>query len=430
MSVAKILAVAEAEFRAMTRSKAFIISISLLPILILGLSFAQRQISDRADTSTKRFAVIDPSGRYYEAVADAARQRDAEMAALPQKANKPSFAPERVDIAGRALDDVRLALSERVRKEELFAFVELPADAASEKLRYYSDHPTYDDLRDWMSKILDDKVRADRYAEAHLDPALIAALANKVSAETLGLWSRDADGHIHPAEKQDEVRAVVIPMAAVFLLFFFVISSVQPLMSSVLTEKMSRISEVLLGSLTPTELMSGKLLGSVAVSLLLGVIYVTAGLSVAARIGFAGAVPPSLVAWFLVFLVLAMLLYGSVSMAIGAACNDVKDAQNLMIPMMLPLMIPMMVLLPVIQSPSSPFAVAMSLFPPATPLVMLLRVALHPTAPWWQVALGAALTMTTAAMCIWAAGKIFRVGLLAQGKSASLAQMARWIFSR
>jgi ABC-2 type transport system permease protein len=119
-----------------------------------------------------------------------------------------------------------------------------------------------------------------------------------------------------------------------------------------------------------------------------------------------------------------------VSMAIGAACNDVKDAQNLMIPMMLPLMIPMMVLLPVIQSPSSPFAVAMSLFPPATPLVMLLRVALHPTAPWWQVALGAALTMTTAAMCIWAAGKIFRVGLLAQGKSASLAQMARWIFSR
>ena len=429
MSLSKILAVAEAEFRALTRSKAFLISISLLPILILGLSFAQPQISKRADTSTKRFAVIDPTGRYYEAVADAARKRDADMAALPQKANKPSFAPERVDVAGRALDDVRLALSERVRKEELFAFVEIPADAANEKLRYYSDHPAYDDLRDWLAKTLDDKLRADRYAEAHLDPALIAALGNKVSAETLGLWSRDADGHIHPAEKQDEVRAVVIPMAAVFLLFFFVISSVQPLMNSVLTEKMSRISEVLLGSLTPTELMSGKLLGSVAVSLLLGVIYVTAGLSVAARMGFAGAVPPSLVAWFLVFLVLAMLLYGSVSMAIGAACNDVKDAQNLMMPMMLPLMIPMMVLLPVIQAPSSPFAIGMSLFPPATPLVMLLRVALHPTAPWWQVALGAALTMMTAAMCIWAAGKIFRVGLLAQGKSASLAQMARWIFS-
>ena len=116
-------------------------------------------------------------------------------------------------------------------------------------------------------------------------------------------------------------------------------------------------------------------------------------------------------------------------MAIGAACNDVKDAQNLMLPVMLPLMLPMMTLLPVIQSPSSPLAVGMSLFPPATPLVMLLRVALHPTAPAWQVAAGAGLTLLTTMFCIWAAGRIFRVGLLMQGKSASIAQMARWIFS-
>jgi ABC-2 type transport system permease protein len=431
MNLAKILTVAEAEFRAMTRSKAFIISIVVLPILILGLSFMQRQISERADTSTKRFAVLDPSGRYYEAVAEAAKKRDAEMAAPTAKLpKKPPFAPERVDAGGRSLDEVRLALSERVRKEELFAFVEIPADPTGEKLRYYSDHPAYDDLREWLSKTLDEKLRADRYAEAHLDPQLVEALGHKVSADTLGLWTRDADGRIHPAEKQDEVRAVVIPMAAVFLLFFFVVSSAPQLMNSVLTEKTSRISEVLLGSLTPTELMTGKLLGSVAVSLLLGAIYLTAGLSVAARMGFAGAVPPTLIAWFLVFLVLAMLLYGSLSMAIGAAVSDVKDAQNLMLPMMLPLMIPMMVLLPVIQSPSSPLAVGMSLFPPATPLVMLLRVALHPTAPWWQVAAGAALTLMTASLCIFAAGKIFRVGLLAQGKSASLSQIARWIFSR
>ena len=429
MSLTKILVVAEAEFRAMTRSKAFIISVVALPVLILGLSFMQRQISERADTSTKKLAVIDPTGRYFDALAESAKKRDAEMAATPGKARKPSFAPERVDLGGRSLDDVRVALSERVKKEELFAFVEIPADAAREKLRYYSDHPAYDELRDWLTKALDEKLRADRYAEAHLDPALVAALGNKVSSETLGLWTRDADGHVHAAEKQDQVRAVVIPMAAVFLLFFFVVSSAPQLMNSVLTEKTTRISEVLLGSLTPTELMTGKLLGSVAVSLLLGAIYLTAGLSVAAHMGFAGAVPTSLLAWFLVFLVLAMLLYGSTAMAIGAACNDVKDAQNFMLPMMLPLMIPMMVLLPVIESPSSPLAVGMSLFPPATPIVMLLRVALHPTAPWWQVALGATLTMMTAALCIWAAGKIFRVGLLAQGKSASIGQMVRWIFS-
>jgi ABC-2 type transport system permease protein len=430
VSLNKILAVAEAEFRAMVRSKAFLISIVVLPILILGLSFAQRQISARADTSTKCFAVIDPTGRFYDALAGAAKARDAEMAATAAvKTPKPPFAPERADVAGRGLEEVRLQLSERVRKEELFAFVEIPAEPDREKIRYYSDHPAYDELREWLQKTLDETLRNSRYAAAHLDAGLVEALSRRVSSETMGLWTRDADGRVHPAEKQDEFRAIVIPMAAVFLLFFFVVTSVPQLMNSVLTEKTSRISEVLLGSLSPTELMTGKLLGAVAVSLLLGVIYLSAGLSVAARMGFASAVPTALIAWFLVFLVLAMLMYGSLAIAIGAACNDVKDTQNLMLPVMLPLMLPMMTLLPVIESPTSPLSVGMSLFPPATPLVMLLRVALHPPAPAWQVATGAGLTLLTTMFCIWGAGRIFRIGLLMQGKSASLAQMARWIFS-
>lgn len=430
MSLNKILAVAEAEFRAMVRSKAFLISLIVLPIIMLGMSFAQKQISARVDTSPRRFAVIDSSGRYYDSIVEAARKRDAEPIDPAHPLPKPRFVPERADVGGRALDDVRLALSERVRKEELFAFVEIPAEPDREKIRYYSDHPAYDDLEQWLSKSLDESLRSARYRDAHLDAQLVEALSRNVHADMLGLWTRDADGRVHPAAKQDEVRTVIIPMAAVFLLFFFVVTSVPQLMNSVLTEKTSRISEVLLGSLTPTELMTGKLLGSVAVSLLLGALYMTAGLTIAARMGYAGAVPPALLAWFLVFLVLAMLLYGSVSMAIGAACNDVKDAQNLMLPVMLPLMMPMFVLLPVIESPSSALSVGMSLFPPMTPLVMLLRVALHPAAPVWQVAVGAALTLLTTAACIWAAGRVFRVGLLAQGKSASLGQMVRWIFAR
>ncbi|MCU1280606.1 MAG: family transporter protein, partial [bacterium] len=374
---------------------------------------------------------LDPTGRYYDDLAAAARTRNAEVAAANGHGMpKPPFEPERVELAGRPLDEVRLALSERVRKEQLFAFVEIPAEPDREKLRYYSDHPAYDDLHHWLTKTLDDRLRSERYRQAHLDASLVDALSRHVDAETMGLWRRDADGRVHPAEKQDEFRAVVVPMVPMFLLFFFVVTAVPQMMNSVLTEKTSRISEVLLGSLSPTELMTGKLLGSVAVSLLLGVIYLTGGISVATRMGYAGAIAPSLIAWFLVFLVLAMLLYGSVSMAVGAACNDVKDAQNLMLPVMLPLMLPMFMMAPVIESPSSALSVGLSLFPPATPLVMLLRVGLHPAPPAWQVAAGAALTLLTTAACIWAAGRVFRVGLLAQGKSASFGQMVRWIFSR
>ena len=435
MSLDKILAVAGTEFRAMVRSKAFLISISILPIVILGMSFAQRQLAARVDTEPRRFAVVDQSGqvgKLYPVVEAAARAREQQLAAdlAEGRAPKPSFQPERVEVGDRPLDQLRLQLSERVRKEELFAFVEIPANPAVDKLRYYSDHPAYDDLRDWLARTVDEALKDESYRQAHLDPALIESLKHKVSTETLGLWTRDADGRVHPAEKQDVIRTVVLPIVPVFLLFFFIVTSVPQLMNSVMTEKTSRISEVLLGSLSPTELMAGKLLGSVGVSLLLGVAYLACGVAVASKMGYSAAITPSLVAWFLAFLVLAMLLYGSASMAIGAACNDLKDAQNLMLPVMLPLMIPMMMLMTVVEAPSSRLAVALSLFPPATPLVMLLRVGVHPAAPLWQVALGAAGALLNSALCVWAAGRIFRVGLLAQGKSPSLAQMIRWVFER
>ncbi|MDB4967461.1 MAG: hypothetical protein JWN44_3150 [Myxococcales bacterium] len=430
-SFKKIFAVAETELRSMVRSKAFLVSVLILPIVMLVMSFAQRRLAQHADTRPRRFAVIDASGKYYDVVAEAARERNAKLDELARlKGPQSPFEPQRVELGGRPVDEVRVALSDRVRKEELFAFVEIPIHPDVEKLRYYSDHPAYEDLSSWLRASLDANIRTERYDAAHLDAQLRVALERKVDADELGLLTRGPDGRIHPAEKQDVVRAIVVPMVPVFLLFFFVVISVPQLMNSVLTEKNSRISEVLLGSLSPTELMAGKLLGSVGVSLLLGALYLTSGLTVAARMGYASAIPPSLVIWFLVFLVLAMLLYGAVSMAIGAACNDVKEAQNLMMPMMLPLMMPMFMMGAIVESPSSPLAVGMSLFPPATPLVMLLRVGLHPTPPGWQVVLSAVLTLATTALCVWAAGKVFRVGLLAQGKSASLAQMVRWVFAK
>lgn len=441
-ALSKIVAVAEQEFRALVRSKAFIVSIFILPVVILVMSFAQTQLAARVDKRPRRFAVVDASGKFWDAIEAKAREHNARLHDAPPAGQHDDglserrvargaveFVPVRADAAA-PLEKLRVELSERVRKEELFAFVEIRPEPDREPLRYYSDHAAYTDLRDWLMKTVEETIRQRRYAEARLDPSLVAALERVVAADSLGLWTRDGDGRVHAAERQDVVRAVIVPMVPMFLLFFFVVISVPQMMNSVLTEKMSRISEVLLGSISPTELMAGKLLGSVGVSLLLGALYLGGGLTVAARMGYASAVPTALLVWFLVFLVLAMLLYGAAAMAIGAACSDVKDAQNLMLPMMLPLMLPMFVAAGIIESPSSSLAVGLSLFPPATPLTMLLRVGLHPTPPAWQVALGAALALATTAACVWAAGRIFRLGLLMHGKSPGLGQMVRWIFTR
>jgi ABC-2 type transport system permease protein len=93
-------------------------------------------------------------------------------------------------------------------------------------------------------------------------------------------------------------------------------------------------------------------------------------------------------------------------------------------------MFPTFVWLAVLKSPSSPLAVGLTLFPPATPFLMLMRMALRPAPPYWQVGLSIVLATLTAVFCVWAAAKIFRTGLLMQGKAPSFRELARWVAAK
>ena len=86
--------------------------------------------------------------------------------------------------------------------------------------------------------------------------------------------------------------------------------------------------------------------------------------------------------------------------------------------------------LPIMQSPGSSFARWFSLFPPATPSLLLLRIAIPPGPPWWEIALGVVLTTLFMFACVWAGAKIFRIGILAQGQAPSFAKLFSWLLSK
>jgi ABC-type Na+ efflux pump permease subunit len=211
------------------------------------------------------------------------------------------------------------------------------------------------------------------------------------------------------------------------ILLFAVMSGAPALLNTVIEEKMSRISEVLIGSLTPFELMMGKLIGAGAVSFLLALVYVVVGLMVARHYGYGDVIGASELAWFIAFLALSVLMYGSIFLSIGAACSDIKDAGAMMGPAMMLMMLPWMTWFAVLNAPDSPLSIGLSLLPTATPFLMLLRIALPPGPPMWQVVIGLVLTTATSVALAYAAGKIFRTGLLMQGKGATLAEMWRWV---
>jgi ABC-2 type transport system permease protein len=113
-------------------------------------------------------------------------------------------------------------------------------------------------------------------------------------------------------------------------------------------------------------------------------------------------------------------------MAIGASANQLKEAQAMLLPIWLLLMIPLFVWLQIVRDPTGEFATWISFIPTATPMVMVLRIGASAAVPWWQPALGIVETLAMTAVCLFAAARIFRIGILAQGKTPKLGQLLRW----
>ena len=190
---------------------------------------------------------------------------------------------------------------------------------------------------------------------------------------------------------------------------------------------MSKISEVLVGSIEPFKLLMGKLLGVTAVSMLLASIYVAGGVFAIVQSGRWDLLRWDLFAWFFLFLICAVLMYGSIFLALGSACSDLKDAQSMMQPAILLIMLPYLAAFAVIRSPDSPLATGLSMFPTVTPFIMMMRLAMPPGPPLWQVLTSVAIVLATTTFLVWAAGRIFRVGILMQGKAPNLPEVLRWI---
>jgi ABC-2 type transport system permease protein len=155
--------------------------------------------------------------------------------------------------------------------------------------------------------------------------------------------------------------------------------------------------------------------------------YLSGGFVVLNHYGYTDVIPMHLLVWFVVFQALSILMFGSLFLALGACCNDVKEAQNLMMPVWLLLCIPMFAMSVVVQHPNSLFSILLSMFPPCTPLLMILRMSIPPGIPDWQPLVGVAGTIVTTVICVWAAGRIFRVGLLIQGKPPKITEIVKWV---
>lgn len=451
----KIRVIAAREYQAAVRTKSFLVSLILMPVLMGGAVVVQSISKQLEDTGQKRFAVVDrtPGQALFAGLAAAAQKRNEEDIYDPKtgKQDRPMFILERVEPSpdtAEAKDEQRFELSERVYRNEFFGFLEIGPDVLSSTpslpltaalgppkspsdrvvLRYQSNNPGYGAFYRWAEKVINEEVHRQRCIRFGVPAEKIATLLQPVPMLPKGLSKRNAEGKVEDPPTESQVAHYLLPAGFIGLMFLLIMVGATPLMQGVVEEKMQRIAEVLLGSVRPFELMLGKLLGMVGVSLTIAALYLAGAYAAAYYYGFTDYLPPTLLIWFVVYQILAVLMYGSLFIAIGAACTDMKETQSLLLPVMMVACLPLFVLVPVIENSNGAFATAISFFPPSTPMLMITRQAVPPGVAWWQPPVGVLVVLLATALCVYAAGRIFRVGILMQGKGAQFSQLVQWVF--
>ena len=431
----RILLIAKRDYLATIRTKAFLIGLVVAPLLFGGGFLGIALLKSQPDIIDRHVAVLDRTGKVAAAAIQAATEKNARE--LFDKATgkqlKPRYVFEALPVE-RDLNLQRLALSDRVRRHELFAFLEIGPealhpgnDSASSRIAYYSSAGGIDQTEYWLADSFNEGIRKVRLAELGVDPSHFDAVLAKVDAEKLDLVSRDEKtGAIRRAQKASDVSNFGIPFGLMLLLGMIVMVGSAPMLSAVTEDKAQRIVEMLLGLATPFELMMGKVLAAVGVSLTSSAFYIAGGSLALVGMGMAGMVPFGLFPWFYVYLIADVTMLCAFAAALGAACSTPQDAQHLAVVLFAPVMIPYFMFMVVMERPNSFFSVAMSLFPPFTPMLMLLRQALPDGVSAWQpwVSLVGVLAFTL--VTVWAAARIFRVAILMQGKPPKVADLVRW----
>jgi ABC-2 type transport system permease protein len=435
--VHKILLIAKRDFIETIRTKEFLIGLILLPILFGGGGLGMALVKDKPDTRTRRIAVLDRTGRTAATVIQSL-QAKSERELTDNKAGrqvKPRYEFETVAPQPGDPDVQRLALSDRVRRGELFAFLEigsgmLRASKESDpegRIGYFTNAGGIDEMRQWLSEPLTTGVRKVRLAQAGIEESRLAGVFDPVRLDRLDLVSRDEKtGEIRPARKKSELESFMVPFAMMMLLGMIVIAGSGRMLVSVATDKSGRIYEMLLVAASPFELMMGKMLASLAAGLTSSAFYVIGGTLVLTGMGLYANAPLELLPWFYVYLIADSMILASLACAIGAASDSPQAAQSLALVVMAPAMIPLFVFMPLLRQPNGTLATALSLFPPFTPMLMLLRQATPAGVPAWQPWVGLVGVIVFALAVVWGAARIFRIAILMQGKMPRMAELLRW----
>ena len=316
------------------------------------------------------------------------------------------------------------ALAQRVRAGDLDGYVVFPPDAlAAEQIRYVIGETVYLTRTTLIADAIGRAVVQRRLELVGVDPARVTTLTRLPQLRALVL---DEEGE----SERDPAESFLLMMVFIFMLYIMLTIYGRALGQSVLTEKTAKTAEIMLSSLPPFALLAGKLLGKVLAGVLQCLAWLAISLPMVAALGphpdlsAAPFLQPANLLALMGFFALGFLLYAAPYAIAGAIATDEDNLAILLWPVSALEFGQFGLALALLTGPDGPLAVTLSLIPFTAPTVMFMRVVVgEPGAVQVAVAVTGTVLLTVAG--VWAAAKVFRLGILLTGKKGTFAEIVR-----
>lgn len=439
----KLWAVLKREYRETVRKPSFLIMTVLAPFLMAALMVVPALLATKG-MGERRVAILDGTGRLGEVAAALLREKPGGSTPFGRgvragRSATPSgkILPQYVDLSATDAKNAvgpyleRLSAERTPEKTRLDGVLLVPGDAfesPSAHLTYFSRSAADLLAQEKLGRVVNAALQRERLAARGLAGPELEMLLATLPVQSVQVTKSGQ-------ERTGGESTFLVAMLFLTLLFIPSLVYGQEVMRGVIQEKTDRVVEILVSSMTPMELLSGKILGMAAIGLTQIAVWATmvalvaaSGLSQAqaAGVDLSAVLRPSVAVWFVVFFLLSYLVSVGIYAAGGAIVSSEKEAQQVLTPVVFVLLVPWFLLMPILTSPDSALSVVLSLVPIYTPMTMFVRI-LVSEPPAWQVALSLLLSVGTIAFLLKATAKIFRAGILATGKRPTIPELWRWL---
>ena len=428
LSMQRITTVARRDYLYTVRRRAFAFTLIGMPLLyaVLFTLVLKPQANERlgALRAFDALGVVDSSGLFNEAPADVWIEASSNSP-FAKKDNKKKS--ERFHTTVRRFSN-EAAGQAALRDSSVHQLIVVPHDYAhTGALRRYA-------RTDNLFTASDQRVVSRWIVRGLLhsmDSTRVELLTQPLAREAL--YAPNRDGVFEVKDEARETLDLLLPLALGMLLGLSILIGGQYLLQGISEEKESRILESMLCTVSPEELLAGKLigLGGAGLTLVGGWILLMTGAmgSVAPAMGMLHvSLPPQVIAVMVAYFMLGYLFYGSLMIGIGAMASSMREAQQFSMAFTMMNFIPFYMLSILLGHPDSKLAVAMSMIPFTAPVASMLRLAASGShVPGWEVALSLSILAVSAACVLALSARLFRIGMLMYGKAPNLPEILKWL---